>query len=53
MVEFAQTRGWEVRDGRIYFPEQNLQAGEEEEREGGRLIMANVVGYARELETIV
>lgn len=52
-MEFAQTRGWEVRDGRIYFPEQNVQAGEEEEKKGGRLTMSNVVGYARELETIV
>lgn len=53
VVEFAQGRGWEVRDGRIYFPEQDMQTGEEEDREGGRLTMSNVVGYARELETIV
>ena len=52
-MEFARTRGWEVRDGRIYFPEQNLQAGEQEEREDARQTMSNVVGYARELETIV
>ena len=52
-MEFAQGRGWEVRDGRIYFPEQDMQTGEEEDKEGGRLTMSNVVGYARELETIV
>lgn len=52
-MEFAQGRGWEVRDGRIYFPEQDMQSGEEEDREGARLTMSNVVGYARELETIV
>ena len=42
-------KGWEIRDGRIYFPQDDenkevLQAG---------TIIENTVTYARELETIV
>jgi len=59
VIHFAQSRGWLVRDGRIYFP---LQAqgkggvGEGEVDDGKELSQAaieNTLGYARELETIV
>lgn len=49
VVEFAREKGWDIRDGRIYFPEESeskgvLQAG---------AIIENTVLYAKELETIV
>lgn len=55
MVEFAQGRGWVVKDGRIYFP---LQQGEEMRTEkeilvASGMVIENTIGYARELETIV
>lgn len=55
VVEFAQGRGWVVRDGRIYFP---LQQGEGMRNEKEILVASgqvieNTIGYARELETIV
>ena len=68
VVDFAQNRGWTVRDGRIYFPAQGQgqeHAGGEEDggggmmgggKEGGLLsgqVIENTIGYARELETIV
>ncbi|KAI9676876.1 MAG: regulatory particle non-ATPase [Caeruleum heppii] len=55
VIEFAQSRSWVVRDGRIYFPLQQDQ-GVRTEREilvtSGQVI-ENTIGYARELETIV
>ena len=55
VVDFAQGRGWVVKDGRIYFP---LQQGEglRNEREilvASGQVIENTIGYARELETIV
>lgn len=55
MVEFAQGRGWTVKDGRIYFP---LQQGDDMRSEKDILaasgqVIENTIGYARELETIV
>lgn len=55
VVEFAQQRGWVVKDGRIYFP---LQQGEEMRTEkeilvASGMLIENTIGYARELETIV
>ena len=55
VVEFAQQRGWAVKDGRIYFP---LQQGEEMRNEkeilvASGMLIENTIGYARELETIV
>ncbi|KAF8477193.1 SAC3/GANP/Nin1/mts3/eIF-3 p25 family-domain-containing protein [Kalaharituber pfeilii] len=49
VVEFARDKGWDIQDGRIYFPQDDenrevLQAGN---------IIENTVAYARELETIV
>ncbi|KAL2058470.1 hypothetical protein ABVK25_001198 [Lepraria finkii] len=55
VVEFAQGRGWVVKDGRIYFP---MQKGEEMRTEkeilvASGMVIENTIGYARELETIV
>ncbi|KAA8909796.1 SAC3/GANP/Nin1/mts3/eIF-3 p25 family-domain-containing protein [Sphaerosporella brunnea] len=49
VVQFAQEREWEVRDGRIYFP---VEEGEKEALSSNRII-ENTIGYAQELETIV
>ncbi|KAI1207788.1 SAC3/GANP/Nin1/mts3/eIF-3 p25 family-domain-containing protein [Annulohypoxylon truncatum] len=59
VIDFARHRGWDVRDGHIYFP--SLTAGAEgeaaeeaaEEKEFSRMVIENALGYARELETIV
>ena len=55
VVQFAQSRGWVAKDGRIYFPQQ-----EEEQRNAEKDVMSasgqvieNTLGYARKLETIV
>jgi hypothetical protein len=55
VVQFAQERGWVVKDGRIYFP---LQQGDDLRTEKEILVASgqvieNTIGYARELETIV
>jgi 26S proteasome regulatory subunit N12 len=48
VVQFAQSRGWVAKDGRIYFPEQEAEAHAAE-----RDVIENTLGYARKLETIV
>ncbi|CAG8983960.1 hypothetical protein HYALB_00008821 [Hymenoscyphus albidus] len=56
VVSFAQSRGWLIRDGRIYFPNQSLKAGADldgNQKELSQLAIENTLGYARELETIV
>jgi 26S proteasome regulatory subunit N12 len=54
VIQFAQSRGWNVRDGRIYFPVQDAVAeGIEGEKELSLTAIENTLGYARELETIV
>jgi 26S proteasome regulatory subunit N12 len=56
VVQFAQSRGWLIKDGRIYFPNQSLKAGVDEEgneKEVSQMAIENTLGYARELETIV
>lgn len=55
MVEFAEDRGWVVKDGRIYFP---VQQGEDMRSEKEILVASgqvieNTIGYARDLEMIV
>ncbi len=55
-MAYAQQRGWVVRDGRIYFPNQNLKSNSEvagNEKELSQAAIENTLGYARELETIV
>lgn len=56
VVQFAQSRGWEVKaDGRIYFDAIDGGLVEEglEEKELSQMAIENTLGYARELETIV
>ena len=56
MVDFADSRGWVVRDGRIYFPMQEDGEGGEGEKDvlvASGAVIQNTIGYARELETIV
>lgn len=57
-MQFAQSRGWLIKDGRIYFPAQALGAKsgvtvEGNEKELSQMAIENTLGYARELETIV
>ncbi|KAH8819730.1 SAC3/GANP/Nin1/mts3/eIF-3 p25 family-domain-containing protein [Xylogone sp. PMI_703] len=58
VIQFAQSRGWAIKDGRIYFPTQKPGATEdgeegEEDKEFTQTVIENTLGYARELETIV
>lgn len=55
VISFAQSRGWLIKDGRIYFPNQSLKAVDEQgnEKELSQMAIENTLGYARELETIV
>lgn len=69
VIEFARSRGWTLKDGRIYFPKEQAEAagegeGDDAEEEGAaagaggkeemsKLVIENALGYARELETIV
>ena len=54
VVQFASSRGWVVKDGRIYFPVQDVALeGIEGEKEVSMTAIENTLGYARELETIV
>ena len=52
VAEFAHEQGWSLEEGRIYFPSL-VDAKKAEEGDKEREIMSNVVGYARELESIV
>ncbi|RPA98841.1 hypothetical protein L873DRAFT_1739336 [Choiromyces venosus 120613-1] len=49
VIQFAKDKGWEVKDGRIYFP---VEEAEKEALASGTII-ENSIGYAHELETIV
>lgn len=54
VISFAQSRGWLVRDGRIFFPNQQLEMGGGlEDKDVSKIAIENTLGYARELETIV
>lgn len=55
VVQFAQQRAWTVRDGRIYFPqqEQDLMGSEKDILVTSGQVIEHTLGYARELETIV
>ncbi|KAI9820889.1 MAG: regulatory particle non-ATPase [Thelocarpon impressellum] len=55
VVEFARSRAWLVRDGRIYFPDAAGPAGGDEKIAlvASGTVIENTIGYARELETIV
>lgn len=51
VISFAQHRGWVVRDGHIFFPDQTEEEGSQKEM--SQMVIENTLGYARELETIV
>lgn len=68
VIEFARSRGWTLKDGRIYFPkeaeaaaaggeggddDEDAAAGAGGKEEMSKLVIENALGYARELETIV
>ncbi|KAJ0116759.1 GANP/Nin1/mts3/eIF-3 p25 family protein [Diaporthe amygdali] len=63
VIDFARSRGWILKDGRIYFPkEAEPTAGGDDDDEAAagsgkeemsKLVIENALGYARELETIV
>lgn len=55
VTEFAQQRGWILRDGRIHFPVEPEQAARSEKDilVASGTVIENTIGYARELETIV
>lgn len=58
VVDFANQRGWVVRDGQIFFPDADASAAalDDEgapEKEMSQMVIENALGYARELETIV
>ncbi|TVY85535.1 26S proteasome regulatory subunit rpn12, partial [Lachnellula suecica] len=56
VISYAQHRGWIIKDGRIYFPKQALNAGGAlaiGEKDVSKKAIENTLGYARELETIV
>lgn len=52
MVKFAQDSGWVVKDGRIYFPQDDEYQSKDILVTSDQVI-ENTLGYARELETIV
>ncbi|KAJ5334943.1 Proteasome regulatory particle subunit (RpnL) [Penicillium brevicompactum] len=55
VIEFAQQRGWILRDGRIFFPVEPEASGRSEKDilMASGTVIENALGYARELETIV
>ncbi|KAF1945795.1 hypothetical protein EJ02DRAFT_368660 [Clathrospora elynae] len=53
VVKFAKECGWVVRDGRIYFPQQEDDYLSKDILVTSDQVIENALGYARELETIV
>ncbi|EEQ88464.1 hypothetical protein RJZ56_004790 [Blastomyces dermatitidis] len=56
VVEFAESRDWILRDGRIYFPQseaEQVQGSEKSASRASRSIIENGIGYAQQLGTIV
>ncbi|KAF1810842.1 hypothetical protein P152DRAFT_467566 [Eremomyces bilateralis CBS 781.70] len=54
VVQFAQERGWVVKDGRIFFPHPDQEGGSEKDiLATSDKVIENTLGYARVLETIV
>ncbi|OQO11352.1 hypothetical protein B0A48_05608 [Cryoendolithus antarcticus] len=55
VVQFAHSRGWVAKDGRIWFPEQEAEnaAAERDVVSASGAVIENTLGYARKLETIV
>ncbi|OJD15404.1 hypothetical protein AJ78_04336 [Emergomyces pasteurianus Ep9510] len=56
VMEFAQARGWILRDGRIYFPQSDatqMQGSDKSVSGASRTIIENGISYAQQLGTIV
>ncbi|USP75231.1 hypothetical protein yc1106_02505 [Curvularia clavata] len=53
VVNFARESGWLVKDGRIYFPQQEDDYVSKDILVTSDQVIENTLGYARELETIV
>lgn len=62
VIDFARSRGWVLKDGMIYFPNESADVLDDDEAAGAvvgvkeemsKLVIENALGYARELETIV
>ena len=55
VVQFAQSRGWTAKEGRIYFPQQEeeMLAAQQDVMSSSGVVIENSLGYARKLETIV
>jgi 26S proteasome regulatory subunit N12 len=55
VIQFAQSRGWVAKEGRIYFPQQEEEAlaAEKDVMSASGSVIENTLGYARKLETIV
>ncbi|KAF2134665.1 hypothetical protein P153DRAFT_419312 [Dothidotthia symphoricarpi CBS 119687] len=53
VVSFAKELGWVVKDGRIYFPQQEDDYQTKDILVTSDQVIENTLGYARELETIV
>ncbi|KAK5168763.1 regulatory particle non-ATPase [Saxophila tyrrhenica] len=55
VIQFAQSRGWVAKEGRIYFPQQEeeMLAAQKDVMSSSNVVIENTLGYARKLETIV
>ena len=55
VVQFAQSRGWTAKEGRIYFPQQEeeMLVAQQDVMSSSGVVIENSLGYARKLETIV
>lgn len=55
VIQFAHSRGWVAKEGRIYFPAQQeeLAQGEKDILSTSDKVIENTLEYARKLETIV
>lgn len=53
VMEFARSKAWQVKDGRVHFPEVETGMGENDILATSGQVIENALGYARELETIV
>jgi hypothetical protein len=53
VINFAKESGWVVKDGRIYFPQQEDDYQSKDILVTSDQVIENTLGYARELEMIV
>jgi 26S proteasome regulatory subunit N12 len=51
VMEFASDQGWSLEDGRIHFP--GLEDAKKTQEGDQKEVISHMVGYARELESIV